>query len=81
MRGQVVGEKKYPHSRGHTLQIIMANPRQFSEVQLLEDEVYLSNFNQMFLLGKYDRNLFEETMNEFPMSRLYRFKFPLELAD
>ena len=45
MRGQVVGEKKYPHSRGHTLQIIMANPRQFSEVQLMEDDVFFSNFN------------------------------------
>ena len=81
MRGQLVGEKKFPHSRGYTLQIIMANPRQFSEVQLLEDEVYLSNFNQMFLLGKYDPDLFEETMNAFPMSRLYRFKFPPEPAD
>ena len=49
--------------------------------QLLEDEVYLSNFNQMFLLGKYDPDLFEETMNAFPMSRLYRFKFPPEPAD
>ncbi len=76
MRGQVVGQKPYPHSNGYTLQIVMANPRQFSEVQLVEEDVFRSNFNQMFLLGRYDRNLYEETMNAFPMSRLYRFKFP-----
>ena len=76
MGGRMVGEKKYPNRNGYTLQIIMANPRQFSEVQLMEDDVYLSNFNQMFLLGKFDPEYFEETLNAFPMSRLFRFKFP-----
>ena len=76
MGGQMVGEKKYPNRNGYTLQIIMANPRQFSEVQLMEDDVYFSNFNQMFLLGKFDPEYFEETLNAFPMSRLFRFKFP-----
>merc|ERR1711991_1091690 len=76
MGGRMVGEKKYPNRNGYTLQIIMANPRQFSEIQLMEDDVYLSNFNQMFLLGKFDPEYFEETLNAFPMSRLFRFKFP-----
>ena len=76
MGGRMVGEKKYPNRNGYTLQIIMANSRQFSEVQLMEDDVYLSNFNQMFLLGKFDPEYFEETLNAFPMSRLFRFKFP-----
>ena len=76
MGGRMIGEKKYGHSTGYTLQIIMANPRQFSEVQLMEDDVFFSNFNQMFLLGKFDPEFFEETLNAFPMSRLFRFKFP-----
>ena len=80
MGGRMVGEKKYPNRNGYTLQIIMANPRQFSEVQLKEDDVYLSNFNQMFLLGKFDSENFEETLKAFPMSRLFRFKFPQKIS-
>ena len=45
------------------------------EVQLIDDVVFRSNYNQMFLLGRYDRELFEETYNAFPFSRLYRVKF------
>ena len=69
MKGQVAQVKHFSHHRGYTLQIMLDNPRQFSEVYLLEDDVFLSNFNQMFMLGNYDRNLFEETMNAFPLSR------------
>jgi len=29
----------------------------------------------MFLLGRYEDELFEETYNAFPISRLYRVKF------
>jgi dolichyl-diphosphooligosaccharide--protein glycosyltransferase len=45
------------------------------EVQLIDEEVFRSNFNQMFLLGRYDEGLFEETYNAFPLSRLFRVKF------
>ena len=45
------------------------------EVQLVDEWVFQSNYNQMFLLGRYDGELFEETYNAFPFSRLFRVKF------
>ena len=44
-------------------------------VQLIEEAVFQSNYNQMFLLGRYEKDLFEESYNAFPISRLYRIKF------
>jgi len=72
--GQVLREQKFGHAQGYSLQILVAG-QQIVEVQLIDEEVFRSNYNQMFLLGKYDRELFEETYNAFPFSRLYRFKF------
>jgi dolichyl-diphosphooligosaccharide--protein glycosyltransferase len=72
--GQVLREQKFGHAQGYSLQLLVAGQR-IVEVQLIDDVVFRSNYNQMFLLGKYDRELFEETYNAFPFSRLYRFKF------
>ena len=72
--GQVLREQKFGHAQGYSLQLLVAG-QQIVEVQLIDEEVFRSNYNQMFLLGKYDREIFEETYNAFPFSRLYRFKF------
>ena len=45
------------------------------EVQLIDEAVFRSNFNQMFLLGRFREDLFEEAYNAFPFSRLYRIKY------
>ena len=60
--------------KGTHCKILVAG-QQIVEVQLIDEEVFRSNYNQMFLLGRYDGELFEETYNAFPFSRLYRFKF------
>jgi hypothetical protein len=72
--GQVMREQKFGHAQGYTLQMLVAG-KQIVEVQLIDEEVYRSNYNQMFLLGRYDGELFEETYNAFPFSRLFRVKF------
>ena len=72
--GQVLREQEFGHSQGYTLQLIVAG-RQIVEVQLIDEAVFLSNYNQMFLLGRYRKDLFEETYNAFPFSRLYRIKY------
>ncbi len=74
MSGEVVGQKGYGRQDGYYLQILMANRQQFSDVYLLERDVFASNFNQMFLLGRYDRSRFEEVFNRFPYARLFRVK-------
>ena len=72
--GKVLREQKFGHTQGYTLQMLVAG-KQIVEVQLIDEEVYRSNYNQMFLLGRYDGELFEETYNAFPFSRLFRVKF------
>jgi dolichyl-diphosphooligosaccharide--protein glycosyltransferase len=36
--------------------------------------VYRSNFNQMYVLGKYDPTRFEEVYDDFPETRTFRLK-------
>ena len=45
------------------------------EVQLIDEVVFRSNYNQMFLLGRYREDLFEETYSAFSFSRLFKVKF------
>jgi dolichyl-diphosphooligosaccharide--protein glycosyltransferase len=40
----------------------------------LSDVVYRSNFNQMYVLGKYDPTRFEEVYDDFPETRTFRLK-------
>ena len=72
--GQVLREQAFGHAQGYSLQLLVAG-NQIVEVQLIDEVVFRSNYNQMFLLGRYDGELFEETYNAFPFSRLFRVKF------
>ena len=40
----------------------------------MEEAVWSSNFNQMYLLGNYDKEVFEEVFHAFPIARLFRLK-------
>ena len=72
--GKVLREQEFGHHQGYTLQLLVSG-QQVVEVQLIDEVVFRSNYNQMFLLGRYRKDLFEETYNAFPFSRLYRVKF------
>ena len=72
--GKVLREQEFGHAQGYTLQLLVSGQR-IVEVQLIDEVVFRSNYNQMFLLGRYAGELFEETYNAFPFSRLYRVKF------
>lgn len=72
--GQVLREQKFEHAQGYSLQLLVAGNK-IVEVQLIDEVVFQSNYNQMFLLGKYRKDLYEETYNAFPFSRLFKVKF------
>jgi undecaprenyl-diphosphooligosaccharide---protein glycotransferase len=72
--GKVLREQEFGHAHGYTLQMLVSG-KQIVEVQLIDEAVFRSNYNQMFLLGRYRKDLYEETYNAFPFSRLYRVKF------
>ncbi|MEF3254380.1 MAG: hypothetical protein K6348_02255, partial [Deferribacterales bacterium] len=62
-----------PHTSDLNIQLIIVD-KNVVGVYLLNDKVYKSNFNQMYLLGEYDRELFEEIYNSFPHARAFRVK-------
>ncbi len=72
--GQVLREQEFGHAQGYTLQLLVSGQR-IVEVQLIDEVVFRSNYNQMFLLGRYREDLYEETYSAFPFSRLYKVKF------
>jgi len=72
--GKVLREQEFVHAQGYTLQLLVAGQR-IVEVQLIDEVVFRSNYNQMFLLGRFREDLFEETYNAFPFSRLFRVKY------
>ena len=72
--GNILREQKFGHQKGYTLQIIISGQR-ILEVQLIDETVFRSNFNQMFLLGRFNSKLYEETYNAIPFSRLFKVKF------
>lgn len=72
--GQVLREQKFGHAQGYSLQLLVAGQR-VVEVQLIDEVVFRSNYNQMFLLGRYRDDLYEEAYNAFPFSRLFKVKF------
>lgn len=71
--GQTVQNNEYPHSSDINIQMIAVN-NNIIGVYLLSEKVFKSNFNQMYLLGNYDRELFEEIYNNFPHARAFKIK-------
>ena len=56
---------------GKYLQIHRSGDK-FLGAYLLDEAVFESNFNQMYLLGQFDHDLFEETYNAFPWVRAFK---------
>ncbi|MED5407506.1 MAG: hypothetical protein VYD25_07155, partial [Pseudomonadota bacterium] len=71
--GFVKRRTRYPHKNGLYLQVLISGSRLIS-VHMVGEEVYQSNFNQMFILGRYDKNLFDQYYSAFPWTRVFRVK-------
>ncbi|TAN41186.1 MAG: hypothetical protein EPN22_15740 [Nitrospirae bacterium] len=73
--GNVVQELSYNHDKGLYLELVFDDRNNIVGVFFLDERVFYSNFNQMYLLGKYDKDLFEEAYNVFPYARYFKVKF------
>jgi dolichyl-diphosphooligosaccharide--protein glycosyltransferase len=69
--GAVVEESEYAVASGLYLQLLEGDAGDPWEIQILRKNVYETNFNQMFVLGRYDENLFARIHDEFPVARAY----------
>lgn len=76
--GRAVREKSFENANGYYVEIVKhgrgQGPR-LTPVYLMDEVIYKSNFNQLFFLGAYDPELFEEVSAQMPTARLYRMKF------
>jgi len=74
--GRGVRQRDYmdnPENAQLTMEIILTGGR-VAGIYLLDEPAFQSNLNQMFVLGRFDRELFEETYSEFPYARVFRVR-------
>jgi dolichyl-diphosphooligosaccharide--protein glycosyltransferase len=71
--GVVTEEKSYGRNSGLHLEILMRD-NILAYIFVLDDEVYNSNVNQIYMLGRWDSRLFEEVFNNYPSARFFRVK-------
>ncbi len=61
------------HDKGVTLELLLKNDMLIYAL-LCNDALYKTTFNQIYLLGNYDRNRLKEVYNNFPSARMFIFK-------
>ena len=74
--GFVEQEIDYPQETDTVLQLIEPESDGFREAYFLRGPTFRSNFNQMFLLGRFDPTVFQEVHNDFPTARAFRILAP-----
>lgn len=66
------------HDKGVNVEICLTKQDNgrltFRFALICDDRVFMSNFNRMYILGDYDKGLFEEVYNRFPTVRVFRVK-------
>jgi dolichyl-diphosphooligosaccharide--protein glycosyltransferase len=74
--GFVEREIDYPQKTDTVLQLIEPESDGFRQAYFLRGPTFRSNFNQMFLLGRFDPTVFQEVHNDFPTARAFRILAP-----
>jgi len=71
--GQIEQKIEYPYDSDINIELLSIG-RNIIAIYALSNRLYNSNFNQMYLLGVYDKNLYEEIYNNYPVERAFRVK-------
>jgi dolichyl-diphosphooligosaccharide--protein glycosyltransferase len=74
--GRSARQRDYGGSRDNaqlTMEIILSAGK-VAGIYLLDEAAFQSNLNQMFMIGRFDQDLFEEVYNEFPYARAFRVR-------
>jgi dolichyl-diphosphooligosaccharide--protein glycosyltransferase len=71
--GQIEQKIEYPYDSDINIELLSIG-RNIIAIYALSNRLYNSNFNQMYLLGVYDNNLYEEIYNNYPVERAFRVK-------
>jgi len=71
--GRSMSRRDYTDNAQLTMEMILSAGKVIG-VYLLDEPAFQSNLNQMFMLGRFDQDLFEEVYNEFPYARAFRVR-------
>ena len=71
--GDVVNQMNYSNKEGYFLQVLM-NRGRINMILVTDERMFRSAFNQQYLLGNFDRHLFDEVYNNYPTVRLLQAK-------
>ncbi len=71
--GRVLAEAQLPHAEGYTAQLLEPPVDGVYTLQLLREPAYRSALNQIFQLGRYDAEHFEEILRDPPL-RAFRLR-------
>jgi dolichyl-diphosphooligosaccharide--protein glycosyltransferase len=71
--GYVIDRIDYAADKGVYLQVLIKR-NQIPELQVVEEPLFRTNFNQQFILGNFDRRYYEEVYNNFPVARVLKVK-------
>ncbi len=69
--GYVKWQKKY-YKNGVIVELILRNNRLIYTL-LCDKRTYKTNFNQIYILGNYNKKYFREVYNNFPSARMFEF--------
>ena len=72
--GVVTKAFDYPHQPGQVLEIFIPSGSPSATAFLMNPNVYRSNLNQLYMLGRADKRYFEKVFDERSAARLYRVK-------
>jgi len=72
--GAVAKSFDYPHQSGHVLEIFFTSGSPSVAAFLMNPNVYRSNLNQLYMLGRVDERYFEKVFDDRFVVRLYRVK-------
>lgn len=70
--GNMAMQKNY-FDKGVTLELILKGNR-LIYAMVCDEKTYRTNFNQIYLLGNYKKDYFQEVYNNFPSARMFRIR-------
>ncbi|KAA0257657.1 hypothetical protein FHQ18_07905 [Deferribacter autotrophicus] len=73
VNGKIAQRKSYSFKKGLNAELIVKDGIIYYMI-IGDDKYYNSNFNQIYILGNYDKRLFEEVYNNFPFARVFRVR-------
>jgi dolichyl-diphosphooligosaccharide--protein glycosyltransferase len=70
--GEVTSSIDYSHESNLIVQLLAGSETGSYTAHFIYPVVYRSNFNQMYVLGRYDAELFTEVVERYPGARVFR---------